>query len=64
MLFMFLLKDESDQFRSFWTIFRLRSYPIVTKSLQIYVEDLLFYKSINTYMIVFYKIVVNYYKVW
>jgi hypothetical protein len=33
--YMVLLKNKSDQFRSFWTIFRLRSYPIITETLHI-----------------------------
>jgi hypothetical protein len=44
-LFMFLLKDESDQFRSFWTILRFCSCPIIAKSLHTQVEGLLFYVS-------------------
>jgi hypothetical protein len=30
-----LLKNKSDWFRSFWTIFRLCSYPVVTETLHV-----------------------------
>jgi hypothetical protein len=58
----FFIKSESDQFRSFWTIFKLCSYPIITKTLYIEVEGLLFYKS-NLYVIVCYTIIISCYKI-
>jgi hypothetical protein len=61
-LYVILLKYKTDQFRSFWTIFRLCSYPIVTKSLHTQAEGLLLDKS-NSCMIVYYKTVVNCYKI-